>query len=207
MRPLPCGYSIKSDPRSAARLATGAGETLCVLSDVVEISGAGSVSDSESSSLLLLPPDGSSCALGLPACFTEGSRVNVMPLANLEGITLSTLRTIRVGCEGDIGFTSRVICSKSVGSRSDQGKFVSSALIVQSPLFGKSLGSGLRSMITRRPPDSTQSDISLLSTFEKGILVSPITTTVAGLGPVELNNDEVGSRHRTTSRPDSCRKS
>jgi len=53
-------------------------------------------------------------------------------------------------------------------------------------------------MITNRPPDLTQSKISLLSTSEKRSLVSPITTTVAGLGPLELNSEDVGSRHRMT---------
>src|SRR2546430_17485769 len=102
MRPLPCGYSIKSEPRSAAKLATGPGDTLCLLSDVSERSG--SVSDSESSSSWLAPPDGSSGALDLPACGTDGRRVNVMALANRDGITLSTLRASRVGCDGDTAF-------------------------------------------------------------------------------------------------------
>src|SRR6266478_5949338 len=146
-----------------AKLANGAGETLGDLS--AEMSGVGSASASESSSSLLSPADGSSSALALSVFFKDGNRINEMALANLDGITVSTLRASRVGCEGETGLTSRVICSKSVGSRSDQGKFVSRALIVHRPLFGNNLWSGVRSMITRRPPDSTQSNISLLSTF------------------------------------------
>jgi len=124
--------------RLALKLATGAGETTGGLSGVVEMSGVGSASASESSSSLLALPDGSSCALDLSAFFTDGNRVNEMALANLDGITVSTLRASRVACEGERALTSRVICSKSVGSRSDQGKFVSNALMVQSPLFGNS---------------------------------------------------------------------
>src|SRR5882724_6610354 len=126
-----------------AKLANGAGETLGGLSG--EMSGLGSASASESSSSLLSSADGSSYALALSVFFKDGTRINEMALANRDGITVSTFRASRVGCEGERGFTSRVICSKSVGSRSDQGKFVSSALMVQSPLFGNSFWSGVRS--------------------------------------------------------------
>src|SRR5437762_8954956 len=120
-------------------------------------------------------------------------------LANRDGMIVSMLRATRVGCDGGTALTSRVIASKSVGSRSAHGKCVINALTSQSPLLGRSILCGERSIITSRPPDSTHSKISLLSTFVKGNLVPPTMTTVAGFGPVELSKEEVDSRQRATS--------
>src|ERR1051326_6672133 len=137
MRPLPCGYSATSAPCSFTKLATGAGDTAIPLL----VGDAGSTFGSESNS-------SSSSFEGL-CSFADGVRVKLRALANRDGKIFSMFVATNVGCDGATGLTSRVIASKSVGSRSVQGKLVINECTTHSPLGGNNSGGGDRSIITR----------------------------------------------------------